>query len=121
MSTRPGFRLVALVLGLSACATFRPLSGSVEEVVPRIGKREAIVTDTAGRDFRLNTVRLQGDTLVGLSIDDASAVRLTQGEIRQIRVLTPDPISGFATSSGVMLLILGAAAVLALIAHAASR
>jgi hypothetical protein len=108
------------VLALSACATFKPLSGPVQEVVPRIGAREAIVTDTAGRDFRLNTIHLQGDTLIGISIDDASAVRLTPGEIRQISVLTADPITGFATSSGVMLLIIGAAAVLALIAHAAT-
>jgi hypothetical protein len=110
-----------VVLTLAACATFQPLSGPLRETVPRIGDRETIVTDTAGRDYRLNTVHLQGDTLVGLSIDDAVPVRLTPDAVRQIRVLTADPISAFATSRGVMLLILGTAAVLALVAHAASR
>jgi hypothetical protein len=122
MWARPRSRSIALVvLALSACATFQPLSGPVTEVVPRIGNREAIVTDTAGKELRLNTVHLQGDTLVGLSIDQGLPVRLTPAEVRQIRVLTADPITTFATSSGVMLLIIGAAAVAALIAHAASR
>jgi hypothetical protein len=108
-------------LAVSACATFQQLSGPVQQVVPRIGDREALVTDTAGRVFRLNTVHLQGDSLVGLSIDDARPVALGPGQVRQIEVLTADPISSFATSNGVLLLIVGAAAVLALIAHAASR
>jgi hypothetical protein len=111
--------LALAMLTLSACATFQPLSGSVREVVPRIGNREVIVTDTAGRDHRLNAVEAQGDTLVGLSIEDARPVRMTQGEIRQVRVLRADPITGFFTSSGVMLLIVGAAALVAFVAHSA--
>jgi hypothetical protein len=114
-------RLAVATLTLLACATFRPMAGPVQDVVPRIGHRDALVTDTAGREFRLNTVHLQGDTLVGISIDDASAVKLMPGQIREIRVLTGDPITTFATSNGVMLILVGAAVLAALIAHAAAR
>jgi hypothetical protein len=109
------------VLAFSACARFQTLSGPVRETVPRIGNREAIVTDTAGRVYRLNTVHLQGDSLVGLGIDDARPVALSSGQIRQIEVLRTDPISGFGTTSGVMVLLLGAAVVAALIAHSTGR
>jgi hypothetical protein len=122
MSASRRSRLLALaVLAFSACARFQPLSGPVRETVPRIGNREALVTDTTGRVYRLNTVHLQGDSLVGLGIDDARPVALSSGQIRQIEVLTTDPISGFGTTSGVILLIGGAVAVAALIAHSTGR
>jgi hypothetical protein len=106
---------------LCACATFQPLPGSVRDVVPRVGSREAIVTDRSGRDHRLSAVQLMGDSVVGLSIDDARRVALAADDVQQVKVLKADPITGFATSSGVMLLLVGAAALLALVAHGASH
>ena len=44
-----------------------------------------------------------------------------EGSVKREVPLTADPITTFATSSGVMLLIIGAAALATLIAHAASR
>jgi hypothetical protein len=119
MSRAPWLALVALAL--CACASFQPLPGSARDVVPRVGDRDAIVTDRSGREHRLRALRLRGDSVVGLSIDDARPVALAADDVRQVRVLRADPITEFATSNGVLLLLVGAAAGLALVAHAASR
>jgi hypothetical protein len=118
MTRAPSLALAALAL--SACASFQPLPGSVRDVVPRVGDREAIVTDRTGREHRLTAVRLRGDSVVGLSIDDARPVALAADDVRQVRVLRADPITEFAASNGVMLLVVGAAAVLALVARLSS-
>jgi hypothetical protein len=121
MCIRRATSLALATLALGACASFQPLPGPVRDVVPQVGNREAIVTDRSGRDFRLTAVHLRGDSVVGLSIEEGRPVALAAADVREVRVLKGDPITNFFASSGVFLIIVGAAAALALIAHAASR
>jgi hypothetical protein len=121
MSRALSSSLIVATLALGACASFQPLNGSIPDVVPRIGDREAIVIDRAGREHRLIGVRLQSDSVVGISVEDARPVAIAAADVRQIEVVRNDPITNFVGSNGVMLLIVGAAAGLALIAHVASR
>jgi hypothetical protein len=113
--------LAIATLALAACASFQPLNGSVRDVVPEIGDREAIVIDRAGHEHRLTAVRLENDSVVGLAAHVGERVALAANDVRQIQVVRSDPVTTFVTSNGVMLLIFGAAAALALVAHAASR
>jgi hypothetical protein len=109
--------LAIAALVLCACATARQTpAGSVRDVIPRVGDHEVMVTDRAGRDFRLTAVHLLGDSVVGISIEDANRVAIAADDVQQVRVFG-DRFTGIASSYGVFLLLIGAAAVTALIAH----
>lgn len=120
-----GRRATALAIAalvLCACATVRTSpAGSVRDVIPRAGDREVMLTDRSGRDIRLTAVHLVGDSVVGLSIEDAHRVALAVDDVRQVQVFGNDPITSIASSYGVFLLIIGAAAGLALLTHLFSR
>jgi hypothetical protein len=114
--------LAIAALGLCGCATVRPLPpGPVREIIPRVGDREVMLTDRSGRFFRLTAVRLVGDSVVGLSIEDAHRVALAADDVQQVRVFGNDPITSVASSYGVFLILIGAVAVLGLVTHLAAR
>ncbi len=116
----PAFAIAALVL--CACATVRPIpTGSVREIIPRVGAREVMLTDRTGRNIRLTAVKLVGDSVVGLSIDDAHRQAIAVDDIRNVQVFGADPVTSFGSSYGVFLIIIGAALVLSLIAHSTGR
>lgn len=117
----PALAIALLLLG--ACATVRPtpLSGPVRDVIPRVGDREVMLTDRSGRDIRMTYARLRNDSVVGISIETGRPVALAADDVQKVKVFGDDPVTSVASTYGVGLLLIGAAALLALIAHSTGR
>jgi hypothetical protein len=114
----PALAIAALVF--CACATAGPTpTGSVREILPRVGDREVMLTDRSGRNIRLTLVQLVGDSVVGIKTDGTGRAALSVDDVQQVQVFGNDPVSGITSSYGVLLILLGAAALTALIAHIA--
>jgi hypothetical protein len=92
----------------------------VRDAAPRLTGHEVRVTDRFGLDRRLTDVRLQHDSLVGLSVADGRPFAIAADDVQRLEVLEGDPITTFLLQTGVFTLLIGAAAVLALVRVLAS-
>jgi hypothetical protein len=120
ISGMPPPRSSLLLLATIACASFQPVHTPVRDAAPQLTGHEVRVTDRFGLDRRLTDVRLQHDSLVGLSVADGRPVAIAADDVQRLEVLEGDPITTFLLQTGVFTLLIGAAAVLALVRVLAS-
>jgi hypothetical protein len=113
-------RSALLMLGVVACASFQPVQTPVREAMPQLTGHEIRVIDRSGIDRRLTDVKLQHDTLIGLSVLDGRPVAIAADDVQRIEVLTDNALMSLMQSGGVFTLLIGAAALLALVKVIAS-